>query len=726
MDYPGRPSSFLPAIRCSNCNAEIEISRMGDHVCTSEPESELPPATTDESGPQADHGAVAPSSDSRPWLSQQRRQPPKRREEDGAGFLNGGRMPPSRIDPPAANRPYARNEQRASPGPYGYGRSMSPMTPDDGTPLPFRAPARSATTPLPKYPRPPSLELSNLDCAFPPFPMANSPARSTPTEVSTPYLMSPPPRAEQLPRGPSPLYKPMSPKGSVLQRMNGIAPGPFDIGSRGRSSSPASRPGSAGRPIGHRRLGSSKDYSSPPSATGNRGHFKRPSTAGSESRFGSTDVGGPAQSSLRRAPTLGNATMNSRSGTPIDERDTAKPPSEPSSFQDSFRLEARSHTFPTRGESRSPGVAPTAALPRRPSEKAADVWPRRRSPPSQPTVESGMLAPTATLGTKPFIFGLDNLNSPKEPAPLSPEPDGRYESRLEPASRAPAPRLADEYDVGNPYHTPTESQSSNGSGYGSDTRTGSSRSTPPLPEQLDRSRRAPDPPRFESSPKDYGNPYGATYADAGPYGIQNKPPSVSLSRIDAGQETVKTPRDWFADPYGGGFKATDPDGSRGRTPPREPEPQRRRPSAASKGNCRGCSEPIKGKSVSSADGRLTGRYHRQCFVCRTCMEPFETATFYVLNNHPYCERHYHKLNGSVCQGCDRGIEGQYLETEKKQKFHQRCFTCQDCRKVLEDDYFDMNGKVYCEQHAVRRSQQAAFSGAGRRNPERRTTRMMMI
>ena len=63
------------------------------------------------------------------------------------------------------------------------------------------------------------------------------------------------------------------------------------------------------------------------------------------------------------------------------------------------------------------------------------------------------------------------------------------------------------------------------------------------------------------------------------------------------------------------------------------------------------------------------------FVCRTCRYPFETAEFYVLNNHPHCERHYHELNRSLCQSCDRGIEGQYLETDKREKFHPACLSC---------------------------------------------------
>jgi len=154
----------------------------------------------------------------------------------------------------------------------------------------------------------------------------------------------------------------------------------------------------------------------------------------------------------------------------------------------------------------------------------------------------------------------------------------------------------------------------------------------------------------------------------------------------------------------------------------------RRPTTA-KGNCKGCGEPIKGRSVSSADGRLTGRYHKQCFMCKTCSEPFQTSTFYVINDAPYCEHHYHKLNGSICITCDKGIEGQYLESELKQKFHPSCLTCADCKRSLRKDYFEMNGRVYCERDAFRRAQQGRFrgpGGGGSNKMERRTTRLMMM
>jgi len=110
-------------------------------------------------------------------------------------------------------------------------------------------------------------------------------------------------------------------------------------------------------------------------------------------------------------------------------------------------------------------------------------------------------------------------------------------------------------------------------------------------------------------------------------------------------------------------------------PPISSRPIRRPTTPGFKGNCKGCGDAILGKSVSSADGRLTGRYHKQCFVCQTCREPFATADFYVIDNHPYCARHYHTLNGSLCKECDRGIEGPYMETDAKQKFHPHCFKC---------------------------------------------------
>lgn len=174
--------------------------------------------------------------------------------------------------------------------------------------------------------------------------------------------------------------------------------------------------------------------------------------------------------------------------------------------------------------------------------------------------------------------------------------------------------------------------------------------------------------------------------------------------------------------------------------PRNP-PLARRPTAG-RATCRGCGLVIEGKSVKAADGRLTGRWHKACFVCRTCEQPFTTADFYVIANQPFCEQHYHEKNGSLCHGCNRGIEGQYLETSSSsrngsvaRKFHPRCFTCCECREVLSEDYFEITGKVYCERHALAAMRgQARVAGPGSTlgpdkralTAERRTTRLMMM
>lgn len=156
--------------------------------------------------------------------------------------------------------------------------------------------------------------------------------------------------------------------------------------------------------------------------------------------------------------------------------------------------------------------------------------------------------------------------------------------------------------------------------------------------------------------------------------------------------------------------------------PTEEEPQAqptltRSGTTGKKAACRGCRKQIEGKSVKAADGRLTGRWHKACFVCYTCKQPFETADFYVIDNQPYCEQHYHEKNGSVCHGCRRGIEGEFLETTSGprgavvRKFHKRCFTCVECRMVLAEDYYEIAGRVHCERHAL-----AAMRSQARRAP----------
>lgn len=101
-----------------------------------------------------------------------------------------------------------------------------------------------------------------------------------------------------------------------------------------------------------------------------------------------------------------------------------------------------------------------------------------------------------------------------------------------------------------------------------------------------------------------------------------------------------------------------------------------------KQSCKGCGLKITARAVASSDGKLSGRYHKRCFVCSTCRSPFQTAEFYVFNDQPYCSQHYHQLNGSICGICKQGIEGLCLQaieengnsSQCRQLFHPTCIT----------------------------------------------------
>ncbi|CAF3445878.1 hypothetical protein SNK03_003285 [Fusarium graminearum] len=311
-------------------------------------------------------------------------------------------------------------------------------------------------------------------------------------------------------------------------------------------------------------------------------------------------------------------------------------------------------------------------------------------------------------------------------------------------SRAPPPRksllhpsksskysasvdLAAEFGVNNPYHTPSDSTSSgfstfshqsNGSSQTSQTR------SQPRRDPSDLSAMDGLMEDLESSMEALGSKNAQTDAPVRPARARSplaeSPLDLSRERpVSANRYEPQTevppqrhdsqPNPLYAPSPQDHYSNTSPLSTPSQTlPPALPPPVRKatQDPVRSRGNCKACSLAITGKSISSADGRLTGKYHKACFVCTTCSEPFKSAEFYVLNDKPYCEHHYHKLNGSLCGSCERGIEGQYLEDEFSIKYHVGCFRCLDCGRSLSDGYFEVEGKSYCERDAWRRVQQS--------------------
>lgn len=477
--------------------------------------------------------------------------------------------------------------------------------------------------------------------------------------------------------------------------MNTIAPGPFnpkvtkDSGIKEWNRPPAMNRDhkSFAKPAPLDRNGDSDQSAL---VDGEEGDIQRPSTAGAEAlrKLSLSSISGGPRSLLdRRPPTAPSLLEASPPRSVRLDRDIVQGAPLPNPTEipmEPLRQDHRSHNFPIQPTIGISGDGPSALIPRRPS--AGGSLTRR---------------PTVSAANRPLdeIGSVSTYKSSKRPPSPPKLHTGGKEMETSRGNEGrnntlPGPTRAGDFKGGNPYHTSTESTSSNGS-VRSDGKTGSSRSSPPLSDASFNMRRRPSDRMTRLDDLLHGVQEATEHVAEKE---ERQPPSrvqpLSFSRPlytrrleqRPGMEALLSPPESPMDPaiQNGVLSPIPPLSDHPAIPPVPRLPAQipaegrpaRRATSGNKGNCRGCGEIIKGKSVSSADGRLSGRYHKRCFVCKTCQEPFQTADFYVLNNHPYCEQHYHQLNGSLCKSCDRGIEGQYLETELKQKFHPACFTCQ--------------------------------------------------
>ncbi|KAI1432109.1 hypothetical protein GGR50DRAFT_628329 [Xylaria sp. CBS 124048] len=458
-------------------------------------------------------------------------------------------------------------------------------------------------------------------------------------------------------------------KSSLFTRMDNIIPGPFEIA---RTLSPRV-------PTFPRRV--SEDVSDPGDENSRLGSsMERPGTAASNN-------GGMNVPRMPQKNGYGGFGPPSREGggdglqpPAFGRRAETFPDQLPSSGGDTLALDS-----PTRAPS-APGLRPE--------------WPNRPG------------------------YGIRDTSRPPPPRKSLVRPPTRD------GTQNPSINLDNEFGAGNPYHSPSVSQSSSNSGYSQ----GSIASNPSSNTSPARSVGTRSEPRKSSDVVGIDSLIDDLQSSIG--GLQPVLPGGSIpaslrpgSRIEplhplrvnspppleAGEKSLGSPVSLKSGPdsdkvglapeedAGRSRSQAASDlgsGSHNRDPSRNPR---------QRGTCRACQEPITGKSVSSADGRLTGRYHKACFVCTACKEPFASSTFYVHEDRPYCEQHYHKLNGSLCGSCHRGIEGQYLEDEVPQKYHPDCFRCEDCGAVLRDGYFDVNGRSYCERDAWGRMQAAMSS-----------------
>ncbi|KAH6652829.1 hypothetical protein BKA67DRAFT_692130 [Truncatella angustata] len=621
----------MPTVKCSQCGNEVEISLMGEHICQAASKPELPPQAT---APDVITGAFS-SLKQTVW-----------------GF--GSRAAPPSVDTSAANEAFARPDQLTPVSASTGSRTISPKTPSG------------------------RLEGgSNGDYFSPTIADVASPGQNGRSGgyggFGEPQQYEP----EPLYYGAKPRNQPQQPQAapSLLQRMNTIAPGPFELNRRpgGKNAfAPKTEPALKNEPAL-----SQSTYAE--DAVNNGYGIERPSTAAS---YASNGSGGMAPPRVPRKNGYGGF------GPPEQDQNDDFEPRPLATTQ-------RSETFPKQAQNRY------------------EDMPAR--PPSAPGLRQDLTPRPTNENADRLVVSRDREPRPSVVRDTSRAPPPRNKSLMRPG-RNPSVNLADEFGAGNPYHTPSGSQSSSNSGYSTSQPSQASSSSSPARSMGSR-RQPSNTSNFDALMNDLQSSMQSMKPDfsaSQPPAMERSVPSMERRarpedlRFDPavqGGPRGPRPRSPLASPPESYSDRIDPaiQGGRSRSP--APAHTRQPSMSRSRGNCKACRIPITGKSISSADGRLTGRYHKACFVCTTCTSPFTSAEFYVLNDKPYDAQCYHRLNGSLCTTCGVGIEGQYLEDESAHKHHPGCFCCADCRRPLQDGYFEVNGKAYCERDAWRRLQQ---------------------
>ncbi|KAJ6443192.1 GTPase Ryh1 [Purpureocillium lavendulum] len=599
-----RESAFLPTIKCSSCGRDVEISMMGDHLC---------------GGPTAE---LSPPPEANEAFDSQFSQPP---------FSKYGRTPPP-VDTDAANRAFMHRGQLTPVSQPSGSRSASPV-PGSGRLATGRTDDYSALSPG-------AIRRPGGYGGF------GDPVKQEPdSSLSSSF-------GKQT-------------GGGFMDRMNAIAPGPFDTN---RS------PSAPGFPT---RKDSLDKYDGPSPEELAR-PLDRPSTSHSNTS-GTSNPSNPF--AVPRAPRKNGYGGFGAPGA----GDELKPPAS--------GLISRSETYPKP----SPGLQSPARFP-----SASGTRTDRLRMSSSVSHERKMSMGPDTSRRPPPRTSLLANHKPKNSGSVD---------------------LAAEFGVGNPYHTPSDSASSGYSTFSHPSQTSSQTSpgrspidqgnagdlpgrgltglekpmetlTTRAPNDLPTPLRTPSPlvtPTYATSPGERVDPA----IQPGTMDLEGRSYGRSAPTPRYGDAYYKEPEDMRPGDYAD--RPTRTSLARNNSPPtrsglRDPLV------LPSRGDCKACGLAIRGKSISSADGRLTGKYHKACFVCTTCSEPFSSTEFYVLGNKPYCEQHYHKLNGSLCGGCGRGIEGQYLEDEANIKYHPGCFRCLDCGRSLSDGYFEVDGRARIHHH----------------------------
>eukprot|EP01111_Echinosteliopsis_oligospora_P007506 TRINITY_DN2268_c0_g1_i2.p1 TRINITY_DN2268_c0_g1~~TRINITY_DN2268_c0_g1_i2.p1 ORF type:complete len:979 (-),score=246.51 TRINITY_DN2268_c0_g1_i2:41-2977(-) len=117
-------------------------------------------------------------------------------------------------------------------------------------------------------------------------------------------------------------------------------------------------------------------------------------------------------------------------------------------------------------------------------------------------------------------------------------------------------------------------------------------------------------------------------------------------------------------------------------------------------SCPGCSLPVSTELVDRiiAMGTI---WHKKCFVCSQCKNPFPDNRYYIRNDQGYCESCDCAVRLSLlpsCVGCMLPIEDTEMTEALGGMWHLQCFACAHCATPINGSFASKHGKVYCKEH----------------------------
>eukprot|EP00811_Abedinium_folium_P030608 NODE_4913_length_1831_cov_9.984155.p1 GENE.NODE_4913_length_1831_cov_9.984155~~NODE_4913_length_1831_cov_9.984155.p1 ORF type:complete len:487 (-),score=129.05 NODE_4913_length_1831_cov_9.984155:324-1784(-) len=150
---------------------------------------------------------------------------------------------------------------------------------------------------------------------------------------------------------------------------------------------------------------------------------------------------------------------------------------------------------------------------------------------------------------------------------------------------------------------------------------------------------------------------------------------------------------------------------------KSPDGKRICPHCVPKHTCSACDKTITGQ-VAKVGEKF---YHTDCFNCSKCANRL-TAGYVIVDGQLQCE-FCTKQDGvevrdggkiSKCTKCKKTIEGEVIEGDRRDVFHEECFTCEGCKCKLVDFVVDPNRthKYMAAQYYCVPCGEKAFSKAG--------------